>query len=221
MIPSLRTGSRVGNLHTMLDLKCKETKIETSLNQQRAMLKLRDVPNALKSLESQKSMKPFGRTDHQHNPGYGLSKFLQQGLTTETRNTADYLHIPFTEMEQDYEDRPLMIDIEEQSDDVEKVKKPFRPASWSHIQIPGHLANGGLLQVPQAADDFDDLDNLDRLDSCIYGPPESSPGPGNGLRRGDEGLRRWKEARVECPHCLRTYGKYYINKHLADQHGDC
>merc|ERR1719234_2561847 len=58
--------------------------------------------------------------------------------------------------------------------------------------------------TPMEDDDLDDLDSLDRM----VGPMQSNQ------KRGNEP----KPEKVECPYCKRFYGKYYINKHMVDQH---
>ena len=63
---------------------------------------------------------------------------------------------------------------------------------------------GSFRWSSSGGDDLDDLDNIDLEQQAVED---------NGGSRKKTG-----EAKIECPHCHRVYGKYYINKHMSDQH---
>merc|ERR1712107_686765 len=76
-------------------------------------------------------------------------------------------------------------------------KQPERP--------PVNSVHDQSYLTPMEDDDLDDLDSLDR----VLAPSQS------GSKRGNDPKPPEK---VECPYCKRFYGKYYINKHMVDQH---
>jgi len=120
----------------------------------------------------------------------------------------------------DAEDRPLVIDADELGQNAENDKRiklqvgkqqsqknqtqvpafqwtplhDVRKEPWSSEGYNFHGEQDASFLTPMKDDDLDDLDSLDRM----VGPSESK--------------------KVECPHCKRYYGKYYINKHVVDQH---
>ena len=132
--------------------------------------------------------------------------------------------------DEDDDDRPLVIDV---TDDLGKKpekdkrgnlhlgKKPspvptfhvtpledVKQEPWSFQQRP---SSGFDLDVsyltPMEDDDLDDLDSLDRV--VVPSHHQLNPKRGNDPKPPEK---------VECPFCKRFYGKYYINKHMVDQH---
>ena len=120
----------------------------------------------------------------------------------------------------DAEDRPLVIDADELGQNAENDKRiklqvgkqqsqknqtqvpafqwtplqDVRKEPWSSEGYNFDREQDASFLTPMKDDDLDDLDSLDRM----VGPSESK--------------------KVECPHCQRYFGKYYINKHMVDQH---
>ena len=132
--------------------------------------------------------------------------------------------------DEDEEDRPLVIDTEESRKKTDSLNgKGFQlgrnPAEQHHTPLPTFHVTPlaevkqeqpwlyeGINSVhdqsyltPMEDDDLDDLDSLDR----VLAPSQS------GRKRGNDPKPPEK---VECPYCKRFYGKYYIKKHMVDQH---
>ena len=82
--------------------------------------------------------------------------------------------------------------------EVKKEPWSFEGYSFDREQDASYL-------TPMEDDDLDDLDSLDRM----VGPSQTNQKRGNDPKQPEK---------VECPYCRRFYGKYYINKHMVDQH---
>merc|ERR1711971_30314 len=132
--------------------------------------------------------------------------------------------------DEDEDDRPLVIDTDEsgkKSESDKRTKLGKEQSQRDRTLVPAfHLTplqevkkepwsfEGPFSSFDQERDasyltpmedvDLDDLDSLDRM----VGPMQSNQ------KRGNEP----KPEKVECPYCKRFYGKYYINKHMVDQH---
>ena len=132
--------------------------------------------------------------------------------------------------DEDEDDRPLVIDTDESGKKTESDKRtklgkqqsqgdrtlvpsfhltPLQEVKKEPWSFEGPLSGFDREQdasylTPMEDDDLDDLDSLDRM----VGPLQSNQ------KRGNEP----KPEKVECPFCKRFYGKYYINKHMVDQH---
>ena len=131
--------------------------------------------------------------------------------------------------DEDEEDRPLVIDTDESGQKVENDKRmklqlgkqpsqtnpvpafqltplqEVKKEPWSFEGYNFEREQDATYLTPLEDDDLDDLDSLDRM----VGPSQSSQKRGNDLKQPEK---------VECPYCKRFYGKYYINKHMVDQH---
>jgi len=132
--------------------------------------------------------------------------------------------------DEDEDDRPLVIDTDESGKKTESDKRtklgkqqsqgdrtlvpsfhltPLQEVKKEPWSFEGPFSGFDREQdvsylTPMEDDDLDDLDSLDRM----VGPLQSNQ------KRGNEP----KPEKVECPFCKRFYGKYYINKHMVDQH---
>ena len=128
--------------------------------------------------------------------------------------------------DEDEEDRPLVIDTEESGQKAENDKRmklqlgknptpvpafqltPLQEVKnepWSFEGYNFDREQDASYLTPMEDDDLDDLDSLDRM----VGPSQSNQKRGNDPKQPEK---------VECPYCKRFYGKYYINKHMVDQH---
>ena len=132
--------------------------------------------------------------------------------------------------DEDEEDRPLVIDTEESRKKTDSLNGKGlqlgrNPAELHNTPLPTFHVTPlpevkqeqpwmyeGATSVydqsyltPMEDDDLDDLDSLDR----VLAPSQSSRKRGNDPKPPEK---------VECPYCKRFYGKYYINKHMVDQH---
>ena len=115
------------------------------------------------------------------------------------------------EEDDEEEEGALVMDIEEEKSKFSTPRPTQRPG---HPWFDGSGANwvpsqSGSNMRRIEADDLDNLDSLDRHGFQTFPPGSSSVSVFQ-----DKPL----QAKVECPHCNRWYGKYYINKHMADQH---
>ena len=132
--------------------------------------------------------------------------------------------------DEDDDDRPLVIDV---TDDLgkkpEKDKRgnlhlgkkqspvptfhvtpleDVKQEPWSFQQRPSSGFDQDVSYLtPMEDDDLDDLDSLDRV--VVPSHHQLNPKRGNDPKPPEK---------VECPFCKRFYGKYYINKHMVDQH---
>merc|ERR1719234_807278 len=132
--------------------------------------------------------------------------------------------------DEDEDDRPLVIDTDEsgkKSESDKRTKLGKEQSQRDRTLVPAfHLTplqevkkepwsfegpfssfdqeRDASCLTPMEDDDLDDLDSLDRM----VAPLQSNQ------KRGNEP----KPEKVECPYCKRFYGKYYINKHMVDQH---
>ena len=132
--------------------------------------------------------------------------------------------------DEDEDDRPLVIDTDEsggKSENYKRKKVGTQQSQRDRTLVPAfHLTplqevkkepwsyegpfssfdqeRDASYLTPMEDDDLDDLDSLDRM----VAPLQSNQ------KRGNEP----KPEKVECPYCKRFYGKYYINKHMVDQH---
>ena len=128
--------------------------------------------------------------------------------------------------DEDEEDRPLVIDTEESGQKAENDKRmklqlgknrtpvpafqltPLQEVKnepWSFEGYNFDREQDASYLTPMEDDDLDDLDSLDRM----VGLSQSNQKRGNDPKQPEK---------VECPYCKRFYGKYYINKHMVDQH---
>ena len=132
--------------------------------------------------------------------------------------------------DEDEEDRPLVIDTEESRKKTDSLNGKGlqlgrNPAELHNTPLPtfhvtplaevkqeqpwmyegANSVHDQSYLTPMEDDDLDDLDSLDR----VLAPSQSSRKRGNDPKPPEK---------VECPYCKRFYGKYYINKHMVDQH---
>jgi hypothetical protein len=124
--------------------------------------------------------------------------------------------------DEDEEDRPLVIDTEESGQKAENDKRMKLQLGKNPTPVPAFQLTplqevknepwynfdreqDASYLTPMEDDDLDDLDSLDRM----VGPSQLNQKRGNDLKQPEK---------VECPYCKRFYGKYYINKHMVDQH---
>jgi hypothetical protein len=133
--------------------------------------------------------------------------------------------------DEDEDDRPLVIDTDESGQKAENDKRmklqlgkqqsqkdqtpvpafqltplqEVKKEPWSFEGYNFDREQDASYLTPMEDDDLDDLDSLDRM----VGPSQLNQKRGNDLKQPEK---------VECPYCKRFYGKYYINKHMVDQH---